>query len=1123
MKRCLPRAPEDSAGATAPLPTIANLKWDLTPLGPLDRWSEPMRAAVDLLRLSPAPMVSFWGPTATAIFNPAFAGLVPDPLGSSARDGWAAFTDLVEAGFAGRSLSVVERRLVADPAAGLMRDRWLDLDGSPVVDRSGLVLGVLVLARDATGRVKDNRRSLARGSRDAARYEAGWVADPSGSITDLSPRWQALAGIRTGEGLGSDWIRSFHPEDRARTLQTWAAAVGSGRPYDIEHRMRTGDGSYRWMRSRAMARRGPTGLVLSWQGTTETLEHRKVVENRQALLLALADRFRSATERHDITTTATAALGREMGATRVLFAEIDLARHEAAVEAEWTDGSVDASRAVMPLAVLALGRATDFEAGMTIVGTQSESGLGGTGLAVPLIRDGRLRALLHIVSEVPRSWLPEEVALVEDVATRTWDALERVQATAILRRNQARQSFLLVLGDRLRDSVDTAEIMETTSEALGRQLHAHRAGYGEVGPDGTLLYPVSWTDGNVAPFAPTMPLASLGDRQVDELGRGLTTVFEASQSTGPKPPAIVRGLSTVVAVPLNRDGRLRGIVTLGRTDAHRWSADEIALIGEVAARMWEALERARAEAALIDLNATLELRVGQRTAELASSMARFRTLFENAPAAIFLVRVGPGEHAVFEAVNAATEQFTGRSATELIGGDVSEATRPDDPLLARCLECAAIGRPVRYEMNVEVGGESRTAETVLAPLSIESGDVQRLIGISHEITAQRRAEDQLRQAQKMEAIGQLTGGIAHDFNNLLTGIIGSLALMQKRLAAGRTDTIERYAGLAMTSANRAAALTHRLLAFSRRQPLDAKPVDLNKLVASMDELLRRTIGESTVLRTVETKALWLTLCDPHQLENALLNLAINGRDAMPEGGRLTIETANAILDDAYVAHEPGLEPGPYVVMSVTDTGLGMPPDVVARAFDPFFTTKPLGQGTGLGLSMIYGFVRQSGGHIKIYSEPGQGTSVKIFLPRFIGEDAEPVVEQPGVTPRAEEGETVLVVEDDATVRDLVLEVLRDLGYTALEEPDGLAGLVVLQSHRRIDLLVTDVGLPGMNGRQLAEQARLLRPELKVLFITGYAENAAFGNGHLDPGMQMMTKPFAVDVLGKRIRTMIGSI
>ena len=372
----------------------------------------------------------------------------------------------------------------------------------------------------------------------------------------------------------------------------------------------------------------------------------------------------------------------------------------------------------------------------------------------------------------------------------------------------------------------------------------------------------------------------------------------------------------------------------------------------------------------------------------------------------------------------------------------------------------------------------------------------------------------------MEAIGQLTGGIAHDFNNLLTGIIGSLALMQKRLAQGRTETLERYAGLALASANRAAALTHRLLAFSRRQPLEAKAVDANALVASMEDLLRRTIGESIVFQSVETPGLWPTLCDPHQLENALLNLAINARDAMPDGGRLTIETANAVLDEAYVAREPGVAAGPYVMLSVTDTGTGMPPDVMARAFDPFFTTKPIGQGTGLGLSMIYGFVKQSDGHIKIYSEPGQGTSIKIFLPRFHGSGDAAPAEAGEATPRAEEGETVLVVEDDLTVRDLVLEVLQDLGYTALQAPDGPAGLALLRSDQRIDLLVTDVGLPGMNGRQLAAQARVARPDLKVLFITGYAENAAFGNGHLDPDMQMMTKPFAVDALAKRIRAMI---
>ncbi|WP_026190788.1 PAS domain-containing protein [Methylobacterium sp. WSM2598] len=388
--------------------------------------------------------------------------------------------------------------------------------------------------------------------------------------------------------------------------------------------------------------------------------------------------------------------------------------------------------------------------------------------------------------------------------------------------------------------------------------------------------------------------------------------------------------------------------------------------------------------------------------------------------------------------------------------------------------------------------------------------------VREAIAEREQAEEQLRQSQKMEAVGQLTGGIAHDFNNLLTGIVGSLDLMQTRIAEGRTENLSRYAGLAMTSAQRAAALTHRLLAFSRRQPLESRPVDVNRLVNSMDELLRRTLGEQVRLEIVVAGGLWLTLCDPNQLENAVLNLAINARDAMPDGGRLTIETANAHLDEAYAAREIGVRAGQYVCIGVSDTGTGMPPDVIARAFDPFFTTKPLGQGTGLGLSMIYGFAKQSEGTVKIYSEPGQGTTVKLYLPRYRGE-IESAGDHRGEAPRAERGETVLVVEDDATVRALVTEVLQELGYQALEAPDGPAGLRVLQSDAHVDLLITDVGLPGINGRQLADQARLSRPQLKVLFMTGYAENAAFGNGQIAPGMQMITKPFAVDALATRIR------
>jgi PAS domain S-box-containing protein len=1070
--------------------------WSDTALGEWRDWPAHRAGFVDALLFSPAPMASFWGADGIAVFNDAFTALLPGTpgfrLGRPARDGWPEVADLIAVVYAGRAPT----------------GRAANLLASAIRDGSDALVGVLVTVMPEEA---DTQRE---GGLQAPPHGASWSAALDGTLQSFSPWWFGLTGLSEAEGSGDGWQKVVHPEDIKRTVDIWAGAVASGRPYDVEHRIRTSDGSYRWMRSRAERLRDRSGNPTYWQGRTELLDWRRAVENRQALLLGLADTFRSATDRHAVVVHAVTALGREIGAARAIYAEIDLAHHDATVEAEWSRVATEtAPGRSMALDLLALGRRADFEAGMTVI---ASDGAAGAGLAVPLVRDGRLRALFHVAADAPRRWLPEEVALVEDVATRSWDALERIAAAAILRRNQARQSFLLVLGDRLREAMDAAEIAETTAEALGRQLGAARAGYGEVCDGGeALAFDTGWGAPGASPLSGRLPFAALGEAHIEDLRRGLTTVFESDAE------ALTQGLATVVAVPLIRDGRLRGVLTAGRAEAQPWNAEEIALVGEVAARMWEALERARAEAALLDLNATLETRVVQRTAELASSEARFRILFENAPAAIVLIRVGRDGRAVFEAANAAAEAFLGRTAGEILGRDVAAVMGPDDPLNEHALSCAASGTSVQYEVTIEVGGESRTAESALAPLAIDGGEGQMLIGISRDITAQRSIEEQLRQAQKMEAIGQLTGGIAHDFNNLLTGIIGSLALMQKRLAQGRTDTLERYAGLALASANRAAALTHRLLAFSRRQPLEAKAVDANALVDAMGELLRRTLGESIVLQSVETPGLWPVLCDPHQLENALLNLAINARDAMPGGGRLTIETANATLDDAYVAREPGVTPGQYVMVSVSDTGSGMPPEVVARAFDPFFTTKPIGQGTGLGLSMIYGFVKQSDGHIKIYSEPGQGTSIKLFLPRFRGVDEPAAAEANEGVPRAEAGETVLLVEDDPTVRDLVLDVLADLGYAALQAPDGPGGLALVRSEERIDLLVTDVGLPGMNGRQFAAEARALRPGLKVLFITGYAENAAFGNGHLDPDMQMMTKPFAVDALAKRIRVMIG--
>ena len=394
--------------------------------------------------------------------------------------------------------------------------------------------------------------------------------------------------------------------------------------------------------------------------------------------------------------------------------------------------------------------------------------------------------------------------------------------------------------------------------------------------------------------------------------------------------------------------------------------------------------------------------------------------------------------------------------------------------------------------------------------------------LQNEMFERERAEDALRHAQKMEAVGQLTGGIAHDFNNMLTGIIGSLDLMQRYIANGRADEIGRFTEAAVSSANRAAALTHRLLAFSRRQSLDRKKLDVNELVHSLEDLIRRTKGDPIELELRLTDNAWPVSTDVSQLENALLNLVINARDAMPEGGKLLIETANVYLDGSDITTLEPVKAGDYLMLAVSDNGTGMTPSVRSKAFDPFFTTKPIGQGTGLGLSMIYGFAQQSGGHVSLDSVPGQGTCVRLYLPRLKTPELQAAeVEPVSVTPPTASGETVMVVEDDPAVRMLVLDLLKELGYRGYEAQDATSALPLLESDSRIDLLVTDVGLPGMNGRQLAEIARQHRPGLKVLFMTGYAQKAAERQGFLEDGMDMVAKPFALQLLASKIRTMLS--
>ncbi|WP_231639368.1 CHASE3 domain-containing protein [Sphingomonas profundi] len=394
---------------------------------------------------------------------------------------------------------------------------------------------------------------------------------------------------------------------------------------------------------------------------------------------------------------------------------------------------------------------------------------------------------------------------------------------------------------------------------------------------------------------------------------------------------------------------------------------------------------------------------------------------------------------------------------------------------------------------------------------------------TREMAARETAEGQLRQLQKMESIGQLTGGIAHDFNNMLAIVIGSLDMAKRR-----SDDHERVAKCidnAREGAERAAALTARLLAFSRQQPLAPVPIDANKLVSGMSDLLRRTLGEQISVETVLSGGLWRTYADPSQLENAVLNLAVNARDAIvstgQEGGRLTIETNNAHLDDDYARDRNEVEPGQYVLICVSDTGGGMTPDIIERAFDPFFTTKEVGKGTGLGLSQVFGFVKQSGGHIAIYSEPGEGTTVKLYLPRFTGPVIGPRAATPvEAMPEGRADEIILVVEDEQRVRHFSVDALRELGYTAMSAANGQEALRLLAENPSILLLFTDVVMPEMNGRRLAEEARAIRPGLPVLYTTGYTRNAVVHNGMLDTGVAFLPKPFTIEQLARKVREVI---
>jgi PAS domain S-box-containing protein len=845
---------------------------------------------------------------------------------------------------------------------------------------------------------------------------------------------------------------------------------------------------------------GETGEIVAAVAVAMDVTERRLADARQAFLFNLQDSLRALTDPREILTTAATLLGRHLGAARIGYSELQQDDETLLITNGYADGAPPVN-GLFPLAMFGPHHAEQMREGRTIVYEDvqaDERGAREFGLelgtrahvSVPLVRDGRYTGSLYVTHFEPYAWTPAEIALIEEVAARIWDAAERCRAEARLRESEER--LRLVMDSTGLGSWDYDAITKRTVRSA-----RHDAIFGYATP--------------ISDWSYERLKSHILESDLGRVEAGLGAAMEQGKE------------SDIECRVVRADGS-RAWLTIRASPRYGADGQIVGLLGTVA----DITERKNAETAAIE------------------TAAKFETFAQTMPSMVW-TSLPDGRIDWF---NARVSEYSGIPAEEM-KPDGWAPVHPDDIEASIRLwhDALASSKPFTTEYRIRRhDGMYRWHITRAIPIRGADGTVTHWIGTSADIQDQKSseqalaelnatleqqvrertaellaAEARLRQSQKMEAVGQLTGGLAHDFNNLLAAVSGGLELLAKRIDQGQVTGLDRYLRIAQEAAKRAAALTHRLLAFSRRQTLDPKPIDINQLVDGMDNLIRRTVGPAVTVTVTAAAGLWAVLADPNQLENALLNLCINARDAMPDGGNLDIETSNRRLEEAE-ARELELQGAEYVSLSVADTGGGMTADVIARAFDPFFTTKPMGEGTGLGLSMVYGFVRQSGGQARIHSEPGQGATISLFLPRYIGDDK--IFQQSAAAPKAQRGngETVLLVDDESSVRMLVNEILEDLGYTVLQAENGASGLQILESSRRVDLLITDVGLPGgMNGRQLADAALVNRPNLRILFITGYAENAVMGEGNLKPGMHILTKPFSLETLGQRIHEIMAPI